>query len=38
MYDPTVYYIGLWFCIGGTTMLVFALELGKYISLTEKSK
>ena len=38
MYDETLYYSGAWCCIGGAALLVFALELGKYISYVEKRK
>lgn len=38
MYSPTNFYIGVWLCVGGASMLLFALELGKYISVHDKKK
>lgn len=38
MYSPTRFYVGVWLSVGGMTMLVFALQLGKYISLYDKKK
>lgn len=38
MYSPTRYYVGVWMAVGGMSMLVFALQLGKYISVYDKNK
>lgn len=38
MYSPTRFYTGVWLSVSGMTMLVFALQLGKYISMYAPKK
>ncbi len=38
MYSPTRFYTGVWLTVGGMTLLVFAVQLGKYIAVYDKKK